>query len=127
MPVDTFEVGKFYHILFDAIVSGKQPASGRNGYYFLESGEYKQLTLVEVIANDLYACGKVVSPEAMQLSETDLDPDAYKLALLEMGTNARARGDRSRELGWKPSETTKDFYAGVQADVDYCLKQLRTH
>ena len=74
-----------------------------------------------MIAEDLYARGKVDSPEAIQLSEMDLDPDAYKLALVEMGTNARARGDRSRELGWDPSETTEDFYAGVQADVDYIL------
>ena len=74
-----------------------------------------------MIAEDLYARGKVDSPEAIQLSETDLAPDVYKLALVEMGTNARARGDRSRELGWDPSETTEDFYAGVQADVDYIL------
>ena len=121
-PIDIFQVGKFYRILFDAIVSGKQPASGRDGHYFLESGEYKQLALVEVIAKALYARGKVVSPEAIQLSGTDLDSEAYKFTLLEMGTNARARGDRSRELGWKPSETTEDFYASIQADVDYYLK-----
>ena len=117
------QVSKFYRILFDAIVSGKQPPSGRNGYYFLESGEYKQLTAVEFIAKGLYARGKVVSPEAVQLSESEVDPKLYKLALVGMGTNSRARGERGRQLGWNPPQTTEDFYAGIQADIDYWLKK----
>ena len=103
-------------------MSGEQPASGRNGFYFLESGEYDQLTVVGVIAEALYARGKVVSSKATQLSEADLDLETYKLALLYMGTNSRARGERSRQLGWKPQQTTEDFYASIPADVDYSLK-----
>ena len=116
------QVGKFYTILFDAIVSGKQPASGRNGYYFLENGEYTQLAAVEQVAKGLYARGKVASPEAVQLNEADVDPKLYKLALLGMGTNSRARAERGRQLGWNPTQTTEDFYASIQADVDYWVK-----
>jgi hypothetical protein len=116
------QVGKFYYILFDAIVSGKQPASGRDGYYFLESGEYEQLAAVEAIAKALYVRGKVISPEANRLGEADLDPESYKFALVAMGSNSRARGERSRQLGWNPPQTTEDFYASIQADVDYWLK-----
>ena len=126
MPTNTFgmrQVGKFYYILFDAIVSGKQPASGSEGYYFLESGEYKQLTAIEEIAKALYARGKLVSPEAVQLKEADVDPGLYKLALVGMGTNSRARGERSRRLGWNPPQTTEEFYASLQVDVDYWLKK----
>jgi len=117
------EVGKFYRILFDAIVSGKEPASGRNGYYFLESGEYKQLAAIEAIGKALHARGKLASAEAVPLSQADLDPDTYKFVLAGMGSNCRARGDRSRQLGWNPSQTTEDFYASIQADVDYWLKK----
>ena len=116
------QVGKFYHILFDAIVSGKQPASGRDGYYFLESGEYKQLAVAESIAKALYARGKVGSPEPVRLGESDLDPKSYQLALVGLGTNSRAKGERGRGLGWNPPQTTEDFYASIQADVDYWLK-----
>jgi nucleoside-diphosphate-sugar epimerase len=116
------EVGKFYYILFDAIVSGKQPASGRNGYYFLESGEFNQFAVTEAIAKALYAHGKVSSPEAIRLNEADLGPELYKRALADLGTNSRARGERSRQLGWNPSQTTEDFYAGIPVDVDYLLK-----
>lgn len=118
------EVGRFYSILFDAIASGKPPASGREGLYFLESGEYKQSDAVEVIAKTLHARGKIPSPDISQLTEADLGPEAYKLPqyLVGMGTNSRARGDRSRQLGWNPPQTTEDFFAGIQADVDYWLK-----
>ena len=121
-PIDVPQVSKFYSILFDAIVSGKQAPSGRNGYYFLESGEYKQLAVVGVIAKGLYARGKVASPEAVRLNEADVDRELYKLALLGMGTNSRAKGERGRQLGWNPQQTTEDFYASIQADVDYWLK-----
>jgi len=117
------EVGKFYRILFDAIVSGKEPASGRNGFYFLESGEYRQLALVEAIGKALHARGKLASPEAVPLSQTDVDPETYKLAVVGLGSNSRARGDRSRQLGWNASQTTEEFYASIQADVDYWLKK----
>ena len=116
------KVGRFYYILFDAIVTGKQPPSGRNGYYMLENGEYSQLTVVEAIAKALYALGKVASPEAVPLAEGDVDPELYKLILVGTGTNSRARGERSRQLGWHPSQTTEDFYASIRADVDYWLK-----
>jgi len=120
--IDEGRFGKFYHILFDAIVSGKQPPSGRNGFYFLESGEYKQLAAVEAIAKALYARGKVVSPEAVPLSEADLGSESYKFALAYMGSNSLARGERSRQLGWNPLQTTEDFYASIETDVGFLLK-----
>ena len=120
-PIDVPQVSKFYSILFDAIVSGKQAPSGRNGYYYLESGEHQQLAMVGVVAKELYAHGKVMSPEAVQLSEADLDPESYKFALVGMGINCRARGERGRQLGWKPPQTTEDFYASIQTEVDHWL------
>ena len=116
------QVGKFFQIIFDAIVSRKQLASGRDGYYFLESGEYTQLSVVQVIAKALYARGKVASPEAVQLSEADLVPEPYKALVAGVGSNIRARGGRSRKLGWNPPQTTEDFFASVRAEVDYLLE-----
>ena len=116
------QVGRFYHLLFDAIVSGKQPASGREGFYFLENGEYKQLKAVEAIAKALYARGKIASPEVVPSTEADLGQDnQFYGYLLGLGTSCRAKGERSRQLGWNPTQTTEEFYASIQADVDYCL------
>ena len=78
--------------------------------------------MVEVIAKELYARGKLASPEVVQLSESDLDPESYKFTLFGMGINARARGERGRQLGWNPPQTTEDFYASIQAEVGYWLE-----
>ena len=103
-------------------MSGKLPSSGRNGYYYLESGEHQQLAMTEVIAKELYAHGKVTSPKAVRLSEADLDHESYKFALMGMGINCRARGERGRQLGWKPPQTAEEFYASIQAEVDHWSK-----
>ena len=52
-----------------------------------------------------------------------MDPESYKLMLAYMGNSSRARGERSRQLGWNPRQTTEDFYASIQADVDYWLEK----
>ena len=75
-----------------------------------------------MIAKELYARGKVASPEPIKLNEADVDPILYKSIAKGMGTNSRARGERSGELGWNPTQTTKDFYTSIKAEVDYLLK-----
>jgi len=119
------EVGRFYYILFDAIVSGKEPASGREGFYFLSNGEYRQRDAAQAIAKALYARGKIASPEASRLTEADFgkeEGDQFSRCVLQVGTNSRARADRGQQLGWNPPQTTKDFYESIPADVDYWLK-----
>lgn len=90
----------------------------------MESGEYKQLNAVEEIAKVLHARGKIASPEVTQLTEADIGPHTRPLSfyLGYLGTNSRARGDRSRQLGWNPSQTTEEFYESLSGDVDYLLK-----
>lgn len=125
---EILQVGSFYYILFDAIVSGKNPASGRLGFYFLENGKYNQRDAVKAIGKALHARGKLASPEAVQLTEADLggQGDDFTRYVQNMGSNSRATGDRSRSLGWAPRQTTEEFYASIQADVDYCLKTLQS-
>ena len=78
---------------------------------------------MEAIARALYARGRIASPELARLTEADLGQDNhFDDYLVAMGTNSRARGERSRQLGWKPTQTADDFYASIQADVDYCLE-----
>jgi hypothetical protein len=61
-------VGEFYYALFDELISGKELAHGREGYYFLESGEYALYQVCERIGKELYEAGKVDSPTPVDLS-----------------------------------------------------------
>jgi len=40
-----------------------------------------------------------------------------------MGANARARGNRSRSIGWKPVKTTKDFFESIKPEVPLLVKK----
>ena len=55
-----------------------------NGHHFLGSEENKQPAVVEAIARAFYAWGKVVSPEAIQLTEADLGPESCGLILVDI-------------------------------------------
>ena len=40
-----------------------------------------------------------------------------------MGANARARGNRSRSVGWKPVQTTKDFFESIKSEVPLLVRK----
>jgi hypothetical protein len=63
----------FYYILFDSIISGKNPDHGREGFYFLESGEYAQKQITEPVAAALFKAGKVISDKPVSLTEQELE------------------------------------------------------
>lgn len=63
----------FYGILFDAITSGKKPANGREGFYFLENGDYVKKQIVETVAKALYKLKKVDTDKPVSLTEAELE------------------------------------------------------
>lgn len=58
-------------ILFDAIISGKNPANGREGFYYLENGEYTHKQVAEAVAKALYKLHKVDSDQPVILTEAE--------------------------------------------------------
>lgn len=63
---------EFYYILFDAILTGKNPAHGREGYYFLENGEYTHGQMAVAVAKALHKLGLIKSDEPVSLNEQEL-------------------------------------------------------
>lgn len=52
-----------YQILFDATLSDPNLPHGREGYYFVENGEYKLYDLAKAYSQALYDVGKGKSPD----------------------------------------------------------------
>lgn len=67
-----FTAADFYIHLLNAVISGKTPASGAEGLYFLENGEYTQYQAAKAIAQVLFENGKVKSNEPVTLTEEEL-------------------------------------------------------
>jgi hypothetical protein len=88
---------------------------GREGFYFGENGEHS-----------LYQIGQAICQSLVQLDHGSSDtPTAFSKEELDkyfggsdyLGSNSRARADRSRSIGWKPTKTTEDMLASIKAEV----------
>jgi hypothetical protein len=65
----------FYETLFDAIISGSDPAHGREGLYILESGEYESRQLYHAVGKSLFEAGKIDSDKPVPLTAAELEKD----------------------------------------------------
>jgi len=118
--VEINEAADFYEILFDAIISGSNPTHGREGFYILESGEYESRQISHAVGKSLFKAGKIDSDKLVPLTAEELEKDFMARIT---SANTRARGDRSRSLGWKPSKTTEDFIGGIDAEIQILVKK----
>ncbi|TFK83316.1 NAD(P)-binding protein [Polyporus arcularius HHB13444] len=99
---------------------------GPEGYYFAENGEYLHYDLAMAISKALYKLGAVESEEpARFVTEEEVQAGALKERFVgASGTNARARAERARLLGWMPKRTTEDFWANVEPEVESVVQEL---
>jgi hypothetical protein len=67
-----FTAADFYRILFDAIISDKNPAHGREGYYCPENGEFPQSTMCKNIAQALFEHGKIESDQPVLWTKEEM-------------------------------------------------------
>ncbi|KZV73187.1 NAD(P)-binding protein [Peniophora sp. CONT] len=110
------DVANFYKVLLAKAVSDESTPSGpKNGHYIVEAGEYNYLELAKTYTKLLHAAGKSESAEPNQFTAPEFEAIGF---LFILGTNARTQAVRAKQLGWSPKYTTKDFYAGVKAEVD---------
>jgi len=49
--------------------------------------------------------------------------EKYFRGLTVLGSNARCRGNRSREIGWQPKKTLKDLFASIKPEVEEVLRR----
>ncbi|KAJ3537416.1 hypothetical protein NMY22_g5598 [Coprinellus aureogranulatus] len=109
------EVADIYTIVLNAILEGKNPGHGREGFYFGESGEHTLYDVGKRIAEVLVAHGLAQSLEPTTFTKEDVDK--YLEGSYYLGSNSRCRANRARALGWQPKKTTKDMLESIAAEV----------
>jgi len=119
--VEINELADLYRIVFDAARTDANTPHGREGFYFGENGEHVQHDIYKECAKVVYDLGQAKSPEPTLLT----DEERKKFVKSNIGQlNSRARGVRSRTLGWKPTKTTEDLLASIRAEaVDIVAQQ----
>ncbi|TFY68537.1 hypothetical protein EVG20_g3523 [Dentipellis fragilis] len=117
--VEINDVAQLFVIIFDAALADSAP-HGREGIFFAENGEYQLIDVSKEVAKAFYDLGIQNSPEPTPLAEAEVA--AY--GAQPLGANCRARGERSRALGWKPTKTTEDFIASIRPEVEAIVAQF---
>lgn len=108
-------------LLVDEALKGEYSTAswGRNGYYFVETGESSCMDDAKDLAGMLRARGVVNSTEIDGLDEAAV-ARFWSFGPKFWGSNARCRAERLRALGWKPACIPRKSSLGEV--VDYFLR-----
>ncbi|KAI0265568.1 hypothetical protein BC834DRAFT_877496 [Gloeopeniophorella convolvens] len=113
--VEVHELGDFYQILFDSYSANADVPHGVEGYYFVENGEFVMVDVAREVAVTLHGIGKGRSPEPEQLSPEEMRQLQKRSPLFAF--DCRARGERSRALGWRPKKTKGDMLKAIRVET----------
>ncbi|RXW21741.1 hypothetical protein EST38_g4132 [Candolleomyces aberdarensis] len=114
------EVADIFILVLEAILSNKNPGHGREGFYFGENGEHTLYDIGKRISEVLVELGVGKNPEPTSFTKEEIDK--YFSGSYYLGTNSRCRANRVRDLGWKPTKTTKDLLDSLDAEAKVFLK-----
>ncbi|OAQ69775.1 NAD dependent epimerase/dehydratase family protein [Pochonia chlamydosporia 170] len=76
----------------------------QNPYFFCESGETTWGQVGEMIGNGLYKAGRISTPKAQSIPESDYVDLFGQFTPDVVGCRCRNRADRLRAMGWKPEQ-----------------------
>ncbi|KAI5468118.1 NAD dependent epimerase/dehydratase family protein [Mariannaea sp. PMI_226] len=105
---------KLYELVVSRLLAGDDLPSNKKGIYFNETGHQSWREVSERIAKEGKALGYLPSDEVRELSMEESVAALGKAlppAAIELGfaSRSRTRADLSREIGWEPTKTRKDF------------------
>jgi hypothetical protein len=91
-------VAEMYQILFDAALSDPNVSHGREGYYFVENGEYRLYDLAKTYSQALYDLGKGKSPEPTAFTDEEAQKYFGVITFHSIGVSAETDTQRIRAL-----------------------------
>ncbi|KPM35218.1 hypothetical protein AK830_g11351 [Neonectria ditissima] len=117
-----------YELVLARLLAGDDLPSNKKGIYFNETGHHSWREISERVAKEGQALGHLKSEKVEELSLEDaitkfgkpIPPHAIELSF---ASRSRTKADLSREIGWKPKKTRKDFEDSFAEEWDVVVKQ----
>ncbi|KAG1866949.1 NAD(P)-binding protein [Suillus tomentosus] len=111
------DTATLYITIFDAAIRGPGEAGhGREGFYFGENGEHRVGRISEVITELLFEVKLGKSAEPTVFTKDELQK--YFRGARSLGSNSRARADRSKLIGWKPVHSVDSLWASLKPEIE---------
>ena len=120
MPyVHIHDLSECYLKLVEAAAAGGGKATwGKEGYYFVESGEQSWGSISKAIATAAHKQGFLPSNEVFTITDKEADKMIHFGSAM-WGANSRNRAIRARKLlGWSPKEKALDAYIAEAVDTE---------
>ncbi|GHJ86682.1 hypothetical protein NliqN6_3084 [Naganishia liquefaciens] len=109
------DVAELFMVVYDLALAGNKGNHGRQGYFFAESGEHTLFAVGQTIGQAMVKYKLTDNPEPSTFSKEEIDK--YFGGSDYLGSNSRARGDRSRRIGWRPKYEAEDFFRSLDEEV----------
>ncbi|CAF1519015.1 unnamed protein product [Didymodactylos carnosus] len=126
-----------YIILLDQLLAAYGPdakvnekpspylTTGREGYYFSESGRHTWRQLAEKLGEVLYKKGIAKSPEVTSFPDEEVESALPfgRFSFLALASQSNCKAERIRKLGWKPHRPS--LFDSVEEQVDALIKDAK--
>ncbi|KAJ9097233.1 hypothetical protein QFC21_004902 [Naganishia friedmannii] len=109
------DVAELFLVVYDLALAGNKGNHGHQGYFFAESGEHTLFSVGQTIGQAMVKYKLAENPEPTTFTKEEIDK--YFGGSDYLGSNSRARGDRSRRIGWKPKYEAEDFFRSLDEEV----------
>jgi len=116
------DLGNFYALLLEKALEGKA-STGKDGWYFCESGEHVWKDIYVKIAEELYKHKAIQSTDLIEFTQEEIDTLFGDMAWHALGSNSRSKADRARQLGWKPDEKNPNVFDTIEDEVIAILEK----
>jgi len=114
------DLADFYFLLLEKALKG-EASTGKDGWYFCESGEHYLKDLVAKIGEELFKRNAIQQAEVVEFKPEEVDVYLSHHAWWSIGANSRSRAERARALGWKPSSKKQSAFESIGPEVETIL------
>jgi len=114
------DLASFYVVLLEKALAG-EASTGKEGFYFCESGEHAWKDVVAKIAEELYKRKIIEKAEVGKYTTEEVDQYFGTLGWVFIASNSRSRADRARKLGWKIDGLNGSILDCIGAEIDVIL------
>ncbi|KAK1142352.1 hypothetical protein N8T08_007904 [Aspergillus melleus] len=113
--VHVTDLARLFGLLATKVVAGETVPSGRQGYYFTNSGSHTWLDVATLIGKAGFDLGVLESPLPRSIS---LEEGAVRFADGDVKFAEACFASRAFGLGWKPLHTEEDFKDSIRTTFE---------